>query len=219
MKTASIAHIVKRTPLYDTLRKWTWLQRRRQAQQFSDWERNGRPDPPPRIAKGMTLQEYSQRYGLKTLVETGTFYGDMVELMKDSFDRIYSIEISDELFEKARKRFQKHQHIEIVHGDSGKELKNVLSKLSGPALFWLDGHYSGDFAARGDKDTPVYEELSTIFNSSIQGHVIIIDDARCFGTDPGYPTMMELNAFIRSNRDDLEITVKQDSIRITPRLH
>jgi hypothetical protein len=46
--------------------------------------------------------------------------------------------------------------------------------------------------------------------------VIIIDDARLFGSDPAYPSKEELNEFIESRRSDVKITVQNDSIRITP---
>jgi hypothetical protein len=46
--------------------------------------------------------------------------------------------------------------------------------------------------------------------------VIVIDDARCFGRDPDYPSLRELREFIRSKRPDAEVEVEDDSIRITP---
>jgi predicted O-methyltransferase YrrM len=177
----------------------------------------GKPVPPPHIVKQRTLQSYSKRFGLKILVETGTYYGDMVEAMKDSFDRIYSIELGRELYEKARERFKGAKHIELICGDSSIELRNVVSRLNQPALFWLDGHYSGGDTAKGDKDTPIYEELSQILDAPDKGHVIIIDDARCFGSDPAYPRIRELKRFIQSKRSNVDIVVRDDSIRVTPK--
>jgi hypothetical protein len=137
--------------------------------------------------------------------------------MKDSFDRLYSIELSKELYEKTKERFKGVKHIELIHGDSGLELGNVIKKINQPALFWLDGHYSAGDTARGDKETPIYEEMSHILNATDRGDVIIIDDARCFGTDPSYPSIVELSDFIRSKRINIDIVVQDDSIRITPK--
>jgi hypothetical protein len=92
-----------------------------------------------------------------------------------------------------------------------------MHKLSQPALFWLDAHYSEGVTARGDKDTPIYEELHLILNAGDIGHVIIIDDARCFGTDPAYPSKEELVEFIRSKKSNVDIAVLDDSIIITPK--
>ena len=57
------------------------------------------------------------------------------------------------------------KNVELLHGDSGTELGNVMNKINQPALFWLDGHYSAGVTAKGDKDTPIYEELVCILNA------------------------------------------------------
>jgi hypothetical protein len=46
--------------------------------------------------------------------------------------------------------------------------------------------------------------------------VIIIDDARLFGTDPGYPTLEEVNSLVKEWQPDLDVEVELDSIRVTP---
>ena len=206
--------IITKTPLYDSLRNL--VIRRRELKELADWERNGRPIPPPHIVKQQTLKTISKRYGLKILVETGTYYGDMVEAMKDVFNQLYSIELSTELYKKAKKRFKGEKHIELICGDSGLELMNLMSKIDQPTLFWLDGHYSAGVTAKGEKDTPIYEELNHILNSTDKGHVIIIDDARCFGADPNYPSIKELCDFIKSKRANLDIVIQDDCIRVIP---
>ena len=64
----------------------------------------------------------------------------------------------------------------LIQGDSGVELGNLVGKLSGPALFWLDGHYSEGETAQGPKDTPIFEELEHIFSARRDGDVILIDE-------------------------------------------
>ena len=171
--------------------------------------------PPPHIVKQRTIRSFAEKFGPKILIETGTYYGDMVEAMKGYFNQIYSIELSEELYEKAKKRFDGEENVRIIHGDSGVELGRLVGRIEEPALFWLDGHYSAGVTARGDKDTPIYEELTHIFNSHLSKYVIIIDDARCFGNDPAYPNIKELSDFIKAKRSDAQIEVKDDSIRIT----
>lgn len=210
-----LKQIVSKTPLYNFM--GNWIDKRRNAKLFFEWERNGRSVPPPHIVKQRTLQSYSTKFGLKILVETGTYYGDMIEAMKEFFNRIYSIELSEELYEKAKKRFRGVKHVELIHGDSGTELMNLMNKINEPALFWLDGHYSGGVTAKGEKDTPIYEELHHILNATDRGHVIIIDDARCFGSDPAYPSIKDLENYIYKKRQNLEIVIQDDSIRITPK--
>jgi len=197
------------TPLYDP----SIIAKNRE---IAEWKAKGRPVPPPHIIKQQTLIEYAKKYGLRVFVETGTYYGEMVDVMKNTFDHIYSIELGDALYENARKRFAGLNHIEIIHGDSGVELADILNKIDSPALFWLDGHYSEGVTVKGKVDTPIREELVCILNAPDKGHVIIIDDARCFGTDPAYPSIDELTEFIKSKRPNVDIVVENDSIRVTP---
>ena len=193
-----------------------WVRARRQERALAEWERRGRPVPPPHVVKQGVLRSYARRYDLKIFVETGTYRGDMVEAMKPLFEKIYSIELSERLFDAARKRFQADRHVELIHGDSGKELGRIMERIDRPALFWLDGHYSAGETARGEHETPVREELEHIFRAPDLGHVIVIDDARAFGTDPAYPTLEELARYVRSRRPRAGVLVEDDSIRITP---
>ncbi len=193
-----------------------WVRARRQERALAEWERRGRPVPPPHVVKQGVLRSYARRYDLKIFVETGTYRGDMVEAMKPLFEKIYSIELSERLFDAARKRFQADRHVELIHGDSGKELGRIMERIDRPALFWLDGHYSAGETARGEHETPVREELEHIFRAPDLGHVIVIDDARAFGTDPAYPTFEELGKYVRSRRPRARVLVEDDSIRITP---
>jgi hypothetical protein len=189
---------------------------RRQARELAEWERSGRPAPPPHLIKQRVLLEYANRFQLNTLVETGTYQGDMVEAMKQRFRQIYSIELGEGLHAEARSRFKKDRHVRLLCGDSGGLLGDVMNLLDGPALFWLDGHYSGGDTARGASDTPIYRELHHILGQPARKHVILIDDARCFGRDPSYPTLQELKTFISSTGAKVEIDLRDDIIRITP---
>ena len=211
---SELRQVIKKTPLYYPLRNW--VVRRKQTADLAEWEGKGKPIPPPHMAKQRMLREYAKRYGLRVFVESGTYFSDMLEAMKADFDRIYSVELSRDLHEKAITRFQGRNNIELIHGDSSIELERIMAKINQPALFWLDGHYSAGVTARGAKDTPIYEELRHILNASERGHVIIVDDARCFGTDPAYPSIEELSELIKK-RSNLDIRVQDDSIRITPK--
>lgn len=194
-----------------------WMDKRRSAESLAKWKQNGCPVPPPHIVKQMVLREYSRRFGIRVLVETGTYRGDMVAAMRPHFHKIYSVELGRDLYESAVLRFRGVRNVEIIHGDSGIEIKRVLDQLSEPALFWLDGHYSAGITARGDADTPIFEELTHLLTSRDIGHVILIDDARCFGTDPTYPSIESLKSFVLAKRPNVEICIEHDSIRITPK--
>ena len=91
--------LLQRTPLYGAYKAlghypdyWYWILR-------------GRPSRSPHLLKQKVVREYGEKFGLKTLVETGTYYGEMVAAMKSHFDRIYSIEFVPELAERATRKF------------------------------------------------------------------------------------------------------------------
>src|SRR5690349_14316008 len=183
--------LLKRTPLYVP------YQARRWNKIYAAWLRSGRPTPPPQIVKQRIVREYARRFDLHIFVETGTYLGDMVNAVKKDFDRIYSIELSLELYQNAKQRFKNQTHISILQGDSGKVLKGVLDQVQEPCLFWLDGHYSEGITAKGDLETPVIEELTCIANHPMaRRHVILIDDARCFTGKGDYPTVKEINDIV-----------------------
>lgn len=193
-----------------------WLEERKIQKEIRRWEANGHPCPPPHRIKQNALIQYRDQYGTRTLVETGTFRGDMMHAMAGEFEQLYSIELSEQLFQKAKERFHDRPHVKILQGDSGKVLGELLPKLNGPTLFWLDGHYSAGETAKGEKDTPIYEELTHILDDARYEHVILVDDARLFGTDPSYPQYEEIEAFVKKRRPNYSLHIDTDSIRILP---
>ena len=213
-----IKRLIQPTPLYSFHLRREHERQRRVA--IKEWDLEGRPLPPPHAVKQKAILDYAKQYELKTLIETGTFHGDMMEAAKHDFDQLFSIELSPELHSAAVQRFATDAHIELLQGDSGEVLPSLMKRLHGPALFWLDGHFSAGETARGEEDTPIYKELQAVFDSPWK-HVILIDDARCFDPasphrDPSYPTLDELFACIRSFEKKVFIAVQDDIIRLTP---
>lgn len=215
MITDFLKKMARDWPFYDVLRNWEV--KRRWPGELRRWQQSGSPIPPPHLFKQGIIREHVKKYGPRVFVETGTCYGDMVEAMRNEFDRIYSIELSKYLYGKVTKRFRRAKNITLIQGDSGVELKRVMKEIDQPVLFYLDGHYSSGMSTKGDKDTPICEELRTILSAKPFRHVILIDDARCFGVDPDYPPVEELKKLVDSFGRDLQVTVKDDCIRITPK--
>lgn len=172
--------------------------------------------PPPHIFKQEIIREYANKYNLKILVETGTYLGDMVAAQKKYFTQIYSIELDYELWKQAKRRFKNHKNITILQGDTSVILQEVVNQLNSPALFFLDGHYSGGITAGKDLVCPIYNELKAIFRSNIKKKIILIDDARAFGSEKNYPSLNDLINFIKSYSPHLNVEIKHDIIRVTP---
>ncbi len=74
--------------------------------EFRNWEKSGKPIPPPHIVKQKIILSYKNKYRINTLIETGTCYGEMVEALRKDFQKIISIEISKELFNYCKDRFK-----------------------------------------------------------------------------------------------------------------
>ena len=192
------------------------LRKYRKNQILRQWERAGRPVPPPHQVKQQAIENYASKFGCKILVETGTYLGDMMQAQKGNFEKLYSIELSKELWERAVTRFSKDPNVEIVNGDSGKVLFSLVPTFNQPVIFWLDGHYSGGITARGETDCPIYLELDAILATDLFKHVILIDDARHFNGTNDYPSIPQLEEWLNSKNMKYQLEVRDDLIRITP---
>lgn len=161
------------------------------------------------------INEYAKEYNCKNLIETGTYLGDTIEATKAFFEQLYTIELSEELYEKATERFKNDIHIKVIQGDSAKVLPQIMDEIEEKTLFWLDGHYSAGITAKSNKNTPILEEIDSIYNAPEKiKHVILVDDARLFGTDSDYPSIEEFEHHILSKWPNAEFKVKNDIIRI-----
>jgi hypothetical protein len=194
-----------------------WMRPFTEWRVYKKWNRLGRRTPAPPIVKQRIVKEYLRRSGASTVVETGTFRGDMVDALAPLARRIVSIELDDRLYAEAGRRFAGQDHIELVHGDSAALLPGIISKLDRPALFWLDGHYTGIGSARTEVDSPIVAEIEALLEHSIAGHVVLIDDAREFSGTGGYPTIDELRSMILKRQPSSQFSVADDIIRWTTR--
>lgn len=158
------------------------------------------------------LAVYCNQY--TEFVETGTYLGETTAAMAGAYARVHTIEIDRELYSNAIHRFSGRPSIFCYQGDSAAVLPMVVNNLLGPAVFWLDGHYSGPRTGRAsDYDTPIIAELETIFKSSKSEHLILIDDARLFVGRNSYPTIYALNAYVREHSRYI-LTIRDDIIRL-----
>lgn len=169
--------------------------------------------PPEHIAWRM-MKSYAKKFGIRVFVETGTFRGDTTWALKNTFDEIHSIELSVPIFKKAKERFAAHKHIHLYQGDSGEMLPVVLNLLNEPAMFYLDGHWCGSDTAKADINTPIVAELEHVLNHKIKNHLILIDDARLFGEEEDYPTIVEIESFVKKLNPALHVEVCNDRIVI-----
>jgi hypothetical protein len=180
------------------------------------WQLRGRPIRSPHLLKQRTVSEYAERFGLRVLVETGTYYGEMVAAMKNRFAEIYSVEFDSQLAQRAAKKFASRPHVHILEGDSQQVVPELLQQIKEPALFWLDAGYYGWAGLQGDKQR-LTVELEAILRDSRFRHVILMDDARGLNGQNGAPTVEQLKQRIAAGFPGRSAEVQYDILRITPK--
>jgi hypothetical protein len=179
------------------------------------WYAKGKPAPPPGSYKRRYLRRLGKRYKLGVFVETGTLHGETIDALQKDFRRLYSIELSAKLSQKASDRFKNCDHIDVLHGDSAEQIPRVLQEIDEAALFWLDAHFSGGETTGSLDGSPIVSELKTILNHSYN-HVIVIDDMRLFGTEPGYPEYNVFRNSVENLAGNRAVEVANDLMTITP---
>jgi hypothetical protein len=160
--------------------------------------------------------------GLRAAVETGTYLGDSAAQLAAMFDRVWTVELAEQFWEEARARHG-GSGVEFVLGASQEVLPRIVQEAGGPALFWLDGHWSGGDTAGADRECPVLDEIAAIdAGPHGAGSAILIDDARLFCAppppphDPGqWPTLMQVADAARRVHDR-HVTVVEDVIVAVP---
>lgn len=144
----------------------------------------------------------AERFG--AFVETGSLYGHTLIHASYYFDEAYSIELSKELFEYIKPVERVLPKIRIFNGNTAEVLPDIIKRLNGPAVFFLDAHWSGDYTTDWEKSSftgypsdtahmgdssaptpneqkPILKELDTILNSFDFPALIIVDDWNIVG--------------------------------------
>lgn len=176
------------------------------------WLLSGKTPPDNYVKKWGRIRSIAQERGCRSFIETGTFYGQSVNVMRRHFDHVVSIELCDALFEYNLKSFRRCVNVRIIHGDSASKLHEAIDSVRGNILYWLDGHYSGEGTAIGEKASPIRKELAIIRERYRKGDCILIDDARMFTGDGGYPPINEVIGVLRGIDPGFEVAIDGDCI-------
>ena len=169
--------------------------------------------PLPPLLKRSFLRGIARDEHARVFVETGTYLGDTTWWFRNDFERLYTIEVDPFLNDQAKARFASMHHIEALLGDSSSVLVDVVPRIESKAMYWLDGHYSAGITGTGESHCPIMAELAAIYGHARAPFVIVIDDARCFGDDPAYPSVAAVRdriASLSQGRD--AVTIENDMI-------
>lgn len=135
-----------------------------------------------------------------SFVETGTRHGDTVTMALElGAVRAFTVENQEPLFRAAQARFQKDPRVRLFLGDSpGILAGDILAKIDGPSVFWLDAHTTG-------KRSPILEELAAIAARPARDRTILIDDVRCYRRREWGVSLGEVVEAVLRTGDDLSI--------------
>jgi hypothetical protein len=148
----------------------------------------------------LTDEFYSLTNNRKTrhYIETGTYLGNGIRDVLNSYENIHSIELADKWYQHNVEQFRNNTNVKMYLGDSKKILPELLNNINEPVTLYLDAHYSGGTTAFGDEEVPLLFELEILKNRNYDD-IIIIDDCRLLGktgicgagdNHPVYPTMI-----------------------------
>jgi len=191
-------------PSLMTLRYFKWVFQRRPIRELCPF------------SKRTIILDNANLFNCTTFIETGTYCGDTVAAMRGAFKIIMSVELYEPLYKMNKLRFKNYSDVYLWLGDSSIALNDMVSKIEGRALFWLDGHYSGPGTGKTETECPIIAELNVISGHSRKDHCILIDDARCFGQDKDYPPISLINSKLISINPNYNISIKNDIIVAFP---
>jgi hypothetical protein len=152
----------------------------------------GRVEVPSEHAKRRHLLELFRERGHRTFLESGTYRGDTTAYFVPHADRVITVEIDDQYYQKAKARFAAEPKVEVVIGDALAEIPRIVGELGDPPLIWLDGHYSGGATGLGVEVEPALTIIELIGGVAPAGTTIIVDDLRLFGRLADFPGLDDL---------------------------
>jgi len=141
------------------------------------------------------IQTYIEDFDTSIFIETGTGIGHSLQhAVQFPFEKIYTIEIVESLYEQCKEQFKEHTNCEFINNNSKDGLVDILKGTKeGNICFWLDAHFPGaDFGLvpyGTTKDAsmriPLESELRAIVEvRDTKNDVLLIDDLRIYEDGP-----------------------------------
>jgi hypothetical protein len=161
------------------------------------------------------IGELARVFDLRYFVETGTYHGGSALWASKRFGKVWTVEIDEAAYRIARQRLAGRKNVEQHLGESAKVLGSLLPRLDGPALFWLDAHWSGGKTGGELYPCPVADEITAIDESPLE-HVIVVDDMRlCLNAKPSsgageWPQICALVEILRARHPGAYLAIHND---------
>ncbi len=111
------------------------------------------------------LEKLINKFGVKSIVETGTAEGKSTLEMSSMVNNVYTIEINEKSYNVAQERLNKSKNIKMYLGNSPEVLRSIIEEIEYPALFYLDAHWFDYW--------PILDELKVISQSKNANECLI----------------------------------------------
>ena len=143
------------------------------------------------------LQALKNESGIDTFIETGTWKGGTSKQASSLFEYVITIEgMPGRWWKTWNNTLCSLPNVASLTGDTVSVLPFLLHAIEVPAIFWLDAHYcttNQEERSQGLTTCPVLKEIEAINNHRFAPwHVILVDDARLFGVEEGWPLVDDL---------------------------
>ena len=90
------------------------------------------------------FQKLVNTYGIKTIIETGTYEADTTFELLNMVPNVYSIEVNKSYYDKVQNNLTNEQKksVNFILGSSPESIKKIItSNVKMPILFFLDAHW------------------------------------------------------------------------------
>jgi hypothetical protein len=122
--------------------------------------------------------QIKEQYGIKSVIETGTFYADTTKWLSDNFDKVYTCEVNAQYFKIGQEQLVGRTNVVSCLQDSREFLIEALKQAEGPVLIFLDAHWG---------ENPLLREIEIIGESGVNP-IVAIHDFKVPGKNFGYDT-------------------------------
>ena len=144
-------------------------------------------------------------------IETGTHRGWGAEQWSKFFEKVITIELSEELFEFCIKTYDL-PNVKFLQGSSNEILQNIISDITDPYFLFLDAHGSGGDTTYdesvGRYGSPVIREIQAVEKNLPQ--FIIVDDLSDFIQIDSYPNPEKIKEAVSKIGNYSSQTYKRD---------
>lgn len=136
------------------------------------------------------IEQLVKKFKIKTIIETGTYFGETTKEFSKMVNSVYSIELNQKNYNRAKENLKGLKNVNLILGDSSKVLDELSVHIDGPVLFFLDAHWEDYW--------PIINELKAIakFKQSEQS-VIVVHDFYVPNTDLGYDSYYLGGSFLK----------------------